>query len=368
MPDLDVDLDDTLRRLAREMVAEPPEVPDLAVLVPSAEPVRRRPRRGPILAAAATVVALALVAGAVAVRGGDEGDDGPPSVVADDTGLSPAPQRLVIGNMREVLADGSVVDLERGRSDSGGTVRFRPDGGYAFVGMDMQDNGLSEGDTDATLLRELLIVVGPGGDLELERKIPVSQLLAMSDTEAVMTRRLDDDGELDPFAPERLLVHDLATGEERPIGEGITFDPEHWLPGTTTLVGDRLVTIEAPIERGSDGPCTLRVADLTTGADTRHQLDLDCAVPILDLRVSPDGSRAAFGYLDTYDLPSLGGGPVHLAVVDLSDGAVVDDELPDLEDSIEGMVWKDDATLRIATSPVSTDDSDDITVHEVPVG
>jgi hypothetical protein len=369
--DLD-DLDETLRRLARGLVSGGPEVPDFARVAPSVSMVRpgQRPRRAPILVAAAAIAAVALAAGVAVVRGAgtDDRREVPPSTPADGPGPGPepGPQHLVVDGLREVLPDGEVVDLEQGDSGSVGSVRFRPGGGYVVLGTtDTSEVGEGSGDAYADV-HSLLVVVGPDGAVEVEREVPQSSLVAVSDTEAVLSRRLGPNGELDPAATQSLVTHDLATGDERPIAVPFPLGPPRWQPEMATIVSGELLAIEAPVEQSSDGPCFLRTIDLATGKDSQMPLDLDCAYGTLGLHVSPDGKRAAFAYGPSLDLINNLDGPPRLAVIHVYSGSVDLTEELDLGGPVEGLAWKDDTTLTVATSPPGST-TDSVTVHELAV-
>jgi len=374
-PTTDAALDAELRHLAEALVAEAPdEVPPFpaASIVQGPGSFRRRPGRTAVAAAAAVVVALGTFALSIDGDNNDsnDGDDEAVSVIAANAGLEAAPQRLLLDRgTRELLADGEVVPLELAGLD--GEARPLPGGGHVVVGVHP---------TDATYG---LAVVNVDGTVEIERDIERSVLLGVTDTEAVLGRS---------SGRATILAHDLATGDERVVRRGVELDPDAVVDARWAIVGGDLVTVESrqdtepsndethgssdsgarTVVPGSD-ECTLRVTDLATGDESERPLDLTCQA-IVGLQAAPDGRRAAVAYGNL-----AGRWPEQrLAVVDLSDGRVVDDELlgnditcpgggcpPEVDSrSYRGMAWASATTLHVALDDLDAP-FDDPTVRDV---
>ena len=382
-------LEGRLRTLAHALVAEAPEPPAYADLhaAPPASADAGRGRR-PLLVAAAVAAVLAAGGGAVAVVGG--GDDGAPPVefVAGLGPDAPGPQRLLFEADRlELLDDGTLAPLPDAGLDSS-EAEWMPDGRTIALGVvDTTPRPGVDDDTVPFVLR----VADADGRVLLERSWeggdrPARLLGATQDT-AVLLRDGDPPvaEEPDPEA-ERIVVHDLATGDERVVGD--TTVPVAW----AEAYGDRLVAAGPGVYSGGPdaepGTCGVEVVSLTDGTSTMHPLPDRCQ-EVRGIRLTPDGRRAAV----TYGLaPAAMALPeVWVAVVDLTTSTVVADQLlghdlvcePDpcagaTPRSYLGMAWDDGATLRVAlldlarqpdrwSSPDATVDPDAVVVERLTV-
>jgi hypothetical protein len=337
-------------------------------------------------------VVVAVGAFALSIDGGGDGEDGDEdtaSVIAADAGLEPAPQRLLLdGGKRELLPDGEVVPLEQAGLD--GAARPLAGGGHVVVGVHPIDEPPPEGFNEMTDMTHGLAVVSAAGEVQIERTIERSALLGVTDGEAVLSRQPTDERG-GATGPVTILVHDLATGDERVVRRGVGVDPDARVEARSAIVGSDLVTVESRRDTvpsaHNDGVrvvvpdserCTLRVTDLATGDESERPLDLTCQA-IVGLQAAPDGRRAAVAYGNL-----AGRWPEQrLAVVDLGDGRVVDDELlgndvtcpggsggcpPEVDSrSYRGMAWASATTLHVALDDLDAP-FDDPTVRNVTVG
>jgi hypothetical protein len=395
-------LDAELRRIATALVAEAPEAPDVGddrsgapvlelVLTrdrPGRPPARRRVPR---LAAVAAAAIVALIAGAViAVTGGDDEPTEPDYGFLAQAGLEPAPQRLLYDDdtNRELTADDRVVDLELAGLGVNTPVQPLPDGGHVVVGYDPVDYPPPEDFNEFTDLVFGLAVVGPDGQVQVERDlVDESDLVGVTSTDALLYRQPEDDRGR-ATGPASLVAHNLATGEERVLHEAASFDPNSNEWARWAVVGSHLVTVAAVEHLNPDGPtrvtpetveCVLRMTDLTNGEEEQRPLDLPCSL-VMGLQASPDGSRAAVVYEN--DEPDELTGATYLAVVDLPSGEVVHDELIGLRTECtaaspcppntipieyHGMAWDDAATVRVALTDM-TSPPGELVVKRIAIG
>jgi hypothetical protein len=386
-------LDAELRRIAHALVAEAPNAPRLLDGGIDSAVARRAPsrRHRPLAAVVAAAAVLVLVAGVLALTRGDEAGGPDETVLAADAGLEAAPQRLILDDWRrELPLDGDPVRLELAGLDPHGQPRPLPDGGHVVVGIHPVREPPPEGFNEFTDLTYGLAVVDANGQVDVERDIEPSTLVGVTATDAILARQpRDDRGQ--PSGPASIVTHDLATGEERLVHQDVTFDSDRRASARSAVVAGDLVTVEASqlIEpTGEDTglyvpgseECTLRVTDLATGEETDQPLDLECST-IRGLQASPDGSQAAVAYeisrsSRTLDLPE-----VRLAVINLPDGSVGQDELlgnnvdcragacpPDAQPAdYQGMAWDDASTLRVAMEDLAVPFGD-LVVERIPAG
>jgi hypothetical protein len=395
MPDANATdpLDVELRHIAHALVAEAPNAPRLLDGGIDAAVARRGPsrRHRPLAAVAAAAAVLVLVAGVLAVVRGEEAGGPDETVLAADAGLEAAPQRLILDDwQRELPLDHDPVRLELAGLDPHGQPRPLPNGGHVVVGIHPVEYPPPEGFNEFTDLTYGLAVVGPDGKVDIERDIEPSTLVGVTATEAILARQpRDESGQAS--GPASIVTHDLATGEERVVHQDVTFDPDRMASARSAVVAGDLVTVEASqlIEpTGEDTgvyvpgseECTLRVTDLATGEETEEPLDLKCSM-IRGLQASPDGSRAAVAYEGSRSSRTLDLPEVRLAVVDLPDGAVAQDELlgnnidcraggcpPDAQPAdYQGMAWDDASTLRVAIEDLAVPFGD-LVVERIRVG
>jgi hypothetical protein len=341
---------------------------------------RRRARRRRVVASA-TAAALAIAGAAtvaIAGAGRDHSDVAMPGAAVLDAraGLEAAPQRLILDDYRELPQDGVPVRLDLAGLEPDGVPRSLPDGGYVVVGHHPVDVPPPDGLNEFTDLTYGLAVVGADGQVEVERDIQKAFILGVTATDAILVRQPNDEHG-HPSGRASIVAHDLATGEERVVRQGVSLEPGPNASAMFALVAGDLVTVESSLrtEPAGDGlvrivpgsdECSLRVTDLTTGAMAQRPLTIGCEM-LFGLRVSPDGSRAAVAYETGGRLDV--GAEVRLAVVDLPSGAVRHDEL--LGHSIDcrafaecppnarfvdyrGMAWDDASTVRIALVDPST--------------
>ena len=353
---------------------------------------RRRARQRGLLASITVVAMAAVVAGTGAILG--SGPDRPDvtmpeeAVLGVDAGLEAAPQRLILDDWRELPLGGDPVRLELAGLEPDGAPRPLPDGGHVVVGHHPVQAPPPEGFNEFTDLTYSLAVVGADGEVEVERDIEDSSLLGVTATEAILARQPNDErGE--PSGPASIVAHDLATGEERVVRQGVIFDAGHNASAISAIVAGDLVTVEASVRTEPTGEntsrivpgseeCTLRVTNLTTSETAERPLAIGCEM-LFGLQASPDGSQAAVAY-ETGGDPVVGA-DVRLAVVDLPSGAVSHDEL--LGHSIDcrafgdcppdprfvdyrGMAWDDASTVRVAMVDPSAG-GDDLIVESIPV-
>lgn len=392
-------LDAELRRIAAALVAEAPEAPrlpgdgdgdgDELVLTRDRPPAHSR--RVPRLAAVAVAAAVALVAaGVVAVvgGGGDGGTTEPDYGFLAQAGLEPGPQRLIFDDdtNRELTAGGQVVELELAGLEPRTAPQPLPDGGHVVVGYHPVRYPPPDGFNEFTDLIFGLAVVGPDGQVRVERDLVAeSSLVGVSSTDALLYRQPeDDDGR--KVGPATIVAHDLATGEERVVHRDVSFDPNTNAWARWAVVGTDLVTAATIEHLNPDGPtvvgpgtneCVLRITDLTTGEDEQRPLALPCQ-QVMGLQASPDGSRAAVVYQNDDELT----GATYLAVIDLPSGEVVHDELlgqrmecsadspcPPETQPIEyhGIAWDDAATVRVALTDMSSSPGE-LVVKRIAVG
>jgi hypothetical protein len=397
MPEITDNTDTELRRIAAELVAEAPDAPPLtdALGADGLTPLAVRPsprRRGPRLAVAAAVAALALVAGGmIAVTAGDDGTSEPDYSFLAQAGLEPAPQRLIYDDWQhELTADGQVVPLELDGLDAHGPPRPLPDGGHVVVGIRPLAEPPSEDFNEFTDLTFELAVVGADGEVEVERDLGNEQttLVGVTSTDAILILQPEDDRGR-KAGPASLVAHDLATGDERVLHRDVSFDPDTNAWARWAVVGTDLVTVAAiehlPPRPDEDEPwepppptrvdCTLRIDDMTSGGTEERPLDLGCQ-QVMGLQASPDGSQAAVVYQNDDELV----GATYLAVIDLPSGEVVHNEL--LGERVEcapecapgaqnieyhGIAWDDAATVRVALTDI-TSTPGELVVKRIRVG
>jgi hypothetical protein len=400
MPEITDNTDTELRRIAAELVAEAPDAPPLteAVGADGLRPLairRNVRRRGPRLAVAAAVAAVALLAGGViAVTRGGDGTSEPDYGFMAQAGLEPAPQRLIYDDWQnELTADGRVVPLELDGLDAHGPPRPLPDGGHVVVGVRSLSEPPSEDFNEFTDLTFELAVVGADGEVEVERDLGNEQttLVGVTPTDALLIRQPEDD-QGRKAGPASLVAHDLATGDERVVHRDVSFDPDTNAWARWAVVGTDLVTVaavehlspradEGEVEEVEEVPtpmrvdCTLRINDLTTGGDDERPLDLGCQ-QVMGLQASPDGSQAAVVYQNADELL----GATYLAVIDLPSGEVVHNELlgervecaPECSPGAQnieyhGIAWDDAATVRVALTDI-TSTASELVVKRIRVG
>ena len=384
-------LDAELRRIAHALVAEAPNAPRLLDGGIDSAVARRAPsrRHRPLAAVVAAAAVLVLVAGVLALTRGEEAGGPDETVLAADAGLEAAPQRLILDDWRrELPLDGDPVRLELAGLDPHGQPRPLPDGGHVVVGIHPVREPPPEGFNEFTDLTYGLAVVSANGQVDVERDIEPSTLVGVTASDAILARQpRDDRGQ--PSGPASIVTHDLATGEERLVHQDVTFDSDRRASARSVVVAGDLVTVEASqlIEPTGENTgvyvpgseeCALRVTDLATGEETDQPLDLECSM-IRGLQASPDGSQAAVAYENsrfsgTLDLPE-----VRLAVINLPDGSVGQDQLlgnnvdcraggcpPDAQPAdYQGMAWDDASTLRVAMEDLAVPFGD-LVVERIP--
>jgi hypothetical protein len=337
---------DTGVALAVRAVADavPPARADLAGVRARAGARRRRQR-----VAGAALAGLAAVAAGGVVALGRPGSSPAPVSVAAPAAVAGQPDLVIEDATRvvEVRAGGEVAERWRatgGWQVYGGRVVERPDGRLAVL--------TARAAATPSGLEVALQVVGPAGAVEAVHPVPVDgdhvALLDATDTEAVLLRQPDG-----VPGPSRVVVHDLASGAERPVVGGLDQD------GATAAAGGTLVHVRP-------WTCALEVTAVASG-EAGPAVDGGCpagwtasvATPV----VSPDGRLAVVAWeLRDGPGPVVEGPPpasaVAVTVVDLADGTVRWSAGPFGPDELvpRRLGWVDATTVRLAADgPAAAD-------------
>lgn len=362
----DHDLDRELRRIAACLVAEAPPAPTRLPAGPVADtPVSAQRRRlGRYLPAfAAVTVVLIIVAGVVVGRGwfGSTG--------VDQASIGAADRRLILETWPgELLPDGSVVPLQTGdllRTALTGAPQALPGGRYVVVSERYPSVDPAPSRAD------YLAVLDADGRVELERRVGTTTewvgLLASTPHEAILIRARRDSlsggiyGSY-PSGQGRLVAHDLATGQERPLSVSVVPRSRTRTSVAADVIGDRLALAfptgvrEHRLGAQVSGSCLLEVIDLTSLGSTRVASLPNCD-EVRGVQMSPSGQFVAVVFSNDY--PEL-----RFAMFDLEAKLARENILlgyngvcepvppPCAGDSLLvgylGMAWENNITARIA--------------------
>lgn len=344
------DVPDNIATLVRDAAtAVPGAYGDTEAVVRRARRYRRR-RAGALACAVIFVVAGAVTVPVLAGRA-----DRPvlpavvPTAATPSAPVVAAPaQRLLLTRTGEVATgrglaelrpDGSVV--QHGVPDGAGEIVTLPDGRLAtLVTTDLLPGTKRPDGPGAEAVSIKLVVLKAGGGVERDREVRVKgeqvRLLGATERTAYLARA------------KGIVAHDLDTGKETVVlPPFLLHESEATLFPTTDVTGDRLAVAEGTGTKG----CTVRVADLRTGAELPARR-ISTGTCIADhVRLSPDGRLAAVAYL------RLSTTEKRLAVVEVATGATLADKplgtrpVTDVDTvNAAGVAWSDNRTLRVAVT------------------
>jgi|SRR5262245_11360068 len=348
----DDELDRELRCVAHDLVAQAPPAPARLPAGPVVDSLAAIPRRrlGRFLPALAAVTVVLIIVAGVVLGSGWFGSTG-----VDQASVTAADRRLFLESWPgELLPDGSAVPLEMGDLSPRaltGAPQALPGGRHVVVS---ERNPSADRATDRA---NYLAVLEADGGVEVERKVGSDTewigLLASTPTEAILIRArrgLDADSYgSNPSGQGRIVAHNLATGQERPLPIPVTADSRSSV--AADAIGDRLV-LAFPT---GGGRCTLDVIDLTSLGWSRVAALSNCH-KVRGVRVSPTGQFVAVVYGNLGPVIEL-----RFAIVDLESGLIRDDILlghnvlcpqspcgGGRQVDYLGMAWENETEARIA--------------------